>query len=112
MTPGDLAAELNIRFGYIAGTLPPATLFVNDENVDYSSAEKIVVRSSDLFDLTPSARWGELLQRGAGWIHFNLLKVDDDSVVVTVRRGPNSGITHADPVINVSAEPRPAAIDA
>jgi len=87
--------------------------FVDDVVVEYAVPDRISVSRGDLFGLDDDERWQPYLSPRPTWLHFNLLTVERQPHVVTIRRSPDSmaaGDRRATPV-NVSAEPVPARVD-
>jgi hypothetical protein len=105
----DVRVVLAERFEPMVGPLPPTLRFIDDRVVDYGY--RIYLRDSDLFGLDDAARWEVLLAPGAGWIHLNLMRLEDGSPVVAVRRGPEAGREGVEPEINVSIEPKAARLE-
>ncbi len=110
MTADAIRQLLSNHFGHLTGPLSGNEKFVDDRLVDYVRSSTIFVKASDLFDLGDTDCWRDLFAPGAGWIHFNLLRLTGGGFVVTVRRGPESGVTEA-PAINASIERRSAALE-
>lgn len=107
MTPAEAwaAARRQITEG-LKEPVADAVHFVDDEHVSYELPHRIQVSESDLFGLDDEHSWDALLVPPPTWLHFNLLKVDDGTSVVTLRRSHGAmppGDDHATS-INVSAE--------
>jgi len=85
--------------------LPADALFVDDDDVLYGQPDGISVRRSALFELDADW-WKSVLEPRPTWIHFNLLAIDGERSILSVRRSrlAMSPDNPQAPAVNVSAE--------
>lgn len=114
MTAAEAWAEVRRRLKEDLGSeVAGAVLFVDDDFVTYDLPDRVRVKRSDLFGLDDAGSWEPFLVPRPTWLHFNLLTVDPELTVVTLRRSPEAMAPddgRATPV-NVSAERVRADVD-
>ena len=67
---------------------PKHAVFVNDEEVDYTSKGPIIVRRSALRPLAEERDWVPYLQGSHAWLHANVIGETEGIHIIALKVGP------------------------